>query len=145
MRESTPPRIVTAKIWLWNQPDDATPSVVIDRVEITEDGRFQLEARPLNLGRELINAASDIIADIVLNVRGIDGDTFCGQATGQVQVPIDLNLEGSTFFAQRNPEGSTQLDEIPFECPSDGCEADAGMSDAGVVDAGPVVRPESRT
>lgn len=142
-----PPVVFDARIWLWDQPDDAAPLVETQAV-VGEDGRFELVADPLDLGTEVIESEAAVIAIVTMNSLIIDPQTWCGDATGSVTSPLQLVLDGSTFFAAPNPDGTLTPQELPFECPGDPCapdsgvEEDAGVADGGVPDGGPM-RPES--
>lgn len=136
-----PPRNLVAKIWLWDQPDDIEPLVTTPGV-IDERGRFQLVADPLDLPGEVINSENPVQALVILNSRTLTADTWCGVAEGNVQRPLTLPLEGSTFAAYRDDDDEDRLDlsEVPFRCPDD---PEPPAPDMGVdSDAGPVERPE---
>jgi len=143
--DGTPPLDLNARIWLHDQPVDAEP-LVITTTRVAEDGTFELVADPLNLGTEVLESESAVIAIVNMLSRILDGDQWCGDAVGSVTSPLNLALDGSTFYARRDDDGARVLDELPFECPGDPCAPDAGLEpDSGVdmgVDGGPQ-RPAS--
>jgi len=143
--DDTPPVVYTSRIWLHDQALDAEPLVETTAV-VDEDGRFELVADPLDLGTDVIESEAAVIAIVTMNSLIVETDAWCGDATGSVTSPLQLNLDGSTFFAARDDEGELVLDTLAFECPGDPCAPDMGIPDAGPadmgVDGGPT-RPES--
>lgn len=143
--DGAPPTELNARIWLHDQPDDAPP-LVETTTSISEDGRFELIADPLDLGTDVIDSQSAVVARVVMDSRINSPDEWCGDATGSVTSPLQLVLDGSTFYATRDTEGALVLDDLPFQCPGDPCAPDMGVTDMGVPDAavddGPE-RPES--
>lgn len=142
--DGTPPVEMDARVWLHDQPEDEPP-LVVTTTTVAEDGTFLLVADPLDLGTDVIESEAAVIAIVNMHSLALDGDAWCGDATGSVTSPLELKLDGSTFYAARDDEGALVLDALPFECPGDPCAPDMGVPDAGVdaaVDAGPA-RPES--
>lgn len=144
-QDATPPLEMNARIWLHDQPEDAEP-LVVTTTTIAEDGTFELVADPLDLGTDVIESEAAVIAIVNMHSRIVDGDQWCGDATGSVTSPLNLALDGSTFYARRDDDAALVLDELPFECPGDPCAPDMGLApDAGAdmgVDGGPM-RPET--
>lgn len=134
-----------ARIWLATQPEDATPLVETTTL-VRPDGTFDLVADPLDLGTEVIESEAAVVAVVTMASRILGGEAWCGTATGAVTSPLDLKLDGSTFFAARDEAGALVVAELPFECPGDPCAEDAGAVDAAPpdmgVDGGPP-RPDS--
>lgn len=135
---------LTARIWLATQPETAPPLVETTTL-VAPDGTFELVADPLDLGTDVIESEASVVAVVTMASRVLGGDAWCGTATGSVTSPLQLKLDGSTFFAARDDLGQGIVAELPFECPGDPCAADLGvdaaMPDAGI-DGGPM-RPAS--
>lgn len=131
----TPAQDLDARIWLHDQPLDAEP-LVVTTTTVADDGTFELVADPLDLGTDVLESEASVIAVVTMLSRILDGERWCGDATGSVTSPLTLALDGSTFYAQRDDGGALVLDELPFECPGDPCAPDAGVPDAGPPDAG---------
>ncbi|MCA9539147.1 MAG: hypothetical protein KC620_09700 [Myxococcales bacterium] len=132
--DGAPPVDYVARFWLHTQPLDATP-LVETQAHVDEDGRFILTADPLNLGTDVIDSASPVIATVTMDARTLDADQWCGDAVGTVTSPLELHLDGSTFAAHRDDDGALVLDDLTFQCPGDPCAPDMGVPDAGVSDA----------
>ena len=117
-----------AKIWLDRQdPMTDDPLVIVSPDPVLDsEGRFTLTADPLILDPEVLNVTTAVEAIVDLESVTLDVDGFCGAATGSVTVPLTLDLEGSTFGARRDDEGTLTLDEVPTKCSSDGEEETAG-------------------
>ena len=141
--DASKPRAYRATVWLHDQPEDAEPLKVVE-TEVDETGAFVMEAKPLNLGRDVVQSESAVFADVILNAGIIDENSWCGTVEGQVTSPLNLELEGSTFYVQRmGPDVTYEM--LPSSCPQTSCDEniDGGMSpDMAVADAQPV-RPES--
>ncbi len=126
------------KFWLHDQPTDAPPLVVTETV-VDETGSFTMVADPLDLGKDVVQSESAVLARVVLTASILDTNSWCGSVTGQVTSPLNLDLEGSTFYGRRmGPDVS--YDAMPSSCPSTSCDdedndtntvADMGMSDGG--------------
>ena len=130
------------QFWLHDQPDDA-PALVTTETVVDEDGKFTMIADPLDLGKDVVMSESAVLARVILNAGIIDDNAWCGGVAGQVTSPLNLDLDGSTFYGKRlTPD--VEYESLPSGCPASSCdtnELDAGF-DQGVADAG-VVRPES--
>ncbi len=133
--DGTPPLALNARIWLHDQPDDAEP-LVTTTTTVAEDGTFELVADPLDLGTDVIESEAAVIAIVNMHSRIVDGEQWCGDATGSVTSPLNLALDGSTFYARRDDAASLVFDELPFECPGDPCAADMGVAPDAAVDMG---------
>ncbi len=132
------------KFWLHDQPTDAPPLVVTETV-VDENGSFTMVADPLDLGKDVVQSESAVLARVVLTASILDADSWCGSVTGQVTSPLNLDLDGSTFYARRMGPDVT-YESLPSSCPSSGCdeETDSGtISDMGMGDATTVQRPTS--
>ena len=131
------------KFWLHDQPTDAPPLVVTETL-VDETGGFTMIADPLDLGKDVVQSESAVLARVILNAGIIDGDSWCGTVTGQVTSPLNLDLEGSTFYARRMGPDVT-YETLPSSCPSTRCDGDSDVGtteDAGINDAS-ITRPES--
>ena len=124
--DGTPPLDLNARIWLHDQPEDQPP-LVTTTTRVAEDGTFELVADPLDLGTDVIESEAAVIAVVNMHSRIVDGDQWCGDATGSVTSPLNLALDGSTFYARRDDAGALVVDDLPFECPGDPCAADMGV------------------
>ena len=132
------------KFWLHDQPTDAPPLVVTETV-VDETGSFTMVADPLDLGKDVVQSESAVLARVVLTASILDTDSWCGSVTGQVTSPLNLDLDGSTFYARRMGPDVT-YESLPSSCPSTDCdgETDTGEnSDMGMGDASAVERPAS--
>jgi hypothetical protein len=134
--DQDPPRRYSARIWLWDMPDDAEP-LVITETELDEAGRFELVANPLNLPGAVLNRVDPVEAIVFLHARTPDAGHWCGGASGEVTRPLSLPLNNATFNAVRDPDGALDLSDVAFRC-ADEPEPEP-PADAGV---GPVERPE---
>ena len=114
------------KFWLHDQPTDA-PALVTTETEVDENGEFRMVADPLDLGKDVVQSESAVLATVILNAQVIDGNQWCGGVEGEVTSPLNLDLDGSTFFSQRLSNGLT-LDDLPSSCPLSPC------SDGGVME-----------
>jgi hypothetical protein len=131
------------KFWLHDQPTDAQPLVVTETL-VDETGGFTMIADPLDLGKDVVQSESAVLARVILTSGIIDADSWCGSVTGQVTSPLNLDLEGSTFYARRMGPDVT-YETLPSSCPSTRCDDDidgGSIADMGMSDAGPM-RPES--
>lgn len=100
---------VGAKIALGPFPIDANGGFVVNIPGLQVTG----QANPVTGG--------DILADVVLtgNLCG-DGRFFCGIVTGQVQSPLPLDLQGSTFTLTRvDVDGGTFPTQPAINCAGD--------------------------
>ncbi len=134
-----PPRNYVARIWLWDMPEDSEP-LVTTTTTVDDDGFFQLVADPLDLPGSIINRDDPVQALVILNARTLSPGTWCGAAEGNVQRPLSLPLEGSTFAALRDEDPRARLDlgDVPFRCPDD---PEPVVPDAGTPDSGVIERP----
>ncbi len=110
-----------AEIWLERQdPNTEAPIVIADPPPVLQaDGSFTLTANPLVLDPETLNVTTAVEAIVDLESFTKSGDDFCGVATGSVTVPLTLDLQGSTFAAQRDDEGTLTLDDVATRCQDD--------------------------
>ena len=139
------PLSLLAKIWLERQDPATEPPLVLVKPDpvIDEEGRFILTADPLILDASSSSSSTNVEAIVHLESQIIDGDTFCGVASGSVTVPFMLDLMGSRFYAARDDEGALTLADLPARCPSieqdssggiEGEGIDAGESEGGILD-----------
>lgn len=135
------------RFWLEDQDPETEPPILETNATLAVDGTFALVAQPLSLGAELLNTANPVEADVQLNSLVRDGESWCGTMTGSVTSPLTLNLEGSTFSAQRDEGDPIVLDDVPFQCPMTECgetfSEDAGLTEDGGSSDGGVPRPAS--
>ena len=142
-RSNESPREYEVKFWLHDQAEDAPPLVVTETI-VDDAGQFQMIADPLDLGKDVVQSESAVLARVILDAGILSSDAWCGGVSGQVTSPLNLDLDGSTFYAQRKTEGLS-YEDLPSGCPSTSCDedADSGVAtDMGTLDA-TVVRPES--
>ncbi len=148
--DEPPPVELTAKIWLARQDAQNDPPLLTTTTTLEEDGSFVIVAHPLELGTDVVNTEEPVRANVILNARTMGPDSWCGVVEGSVSSPLNIGLDGSTFFAQRDPDETGVSTDLPFRCgagcgvevePDAGVEGDAGMASDGGVDAAP--RPES--
>ncbi len=78
--------------------DDVGTPIVVPDVAIAEDGSFSVTVAAIRI-EGFANALTyrDILADLTLTGRFLDGNLGCGDVTGMSSEPIRLNLESSTF------------------------------------------------
>ncbi len=145
----TPPEELAARFWLDRHDPDTDPPIAEVVTQVDEQGHFVLEA-DLTLPADLLGGDTDVEASVVMDVATIADDAWCGSATGNVTVPIVIDLAGSTFYATRDPDDMLQKGDVPFKCPSDDCgggtEPDAEappVGDGGVPLDGGTPRPPS--
>lgn len=136
---------LAARIWLAEQ-STSEPPLVETTTLVGPDGTFELVADPLDLGTDVIESEAAVVAVVTMASRVLSGEAWCGTATGGVTSPLQLKLDGSTFYAARDDDRALALETVPFECPGDPCAADMGVdaevADMGLPDGGPV-RPAS--
>ena len=123
-----------ARIWLDSNPD--TPEPLVDTCTcVRDDGRFDLKADPLELGTEVLPTALEpVIATVLMDSCVPHPQMWCGTADGRVQSPLDIDLDGSTFAAVKDPRGDVKRQDIPILCPID---PGAPLPDAAIApDAG---------
>ncbi len=110
------PRNLKVKIWLDRQNPKVDPPLVETTTQIDDQGNFVIEAKPLVLDKEVLNASDPVIADVLLKAKIQSKDQFCGDATGSVTSPLQIDLAGSTFYAQRDEDFSLQKMGLPYQC-----------------------------
>ncbi len=110
------PRNLKVKIWLDRQDPKVDPPLLETTTQIDDQGNFVIEAKPLVLDKEVLNASDPVIADVVLKAKIQSKDQFCGDATGSVTSPLQIDLAGSTFYAQRDEDFSLQKMGLPYQC-----------------------------
>jgi hypothetical protein len=110
------PRNLKVKIWLDRQDPKVDPPLLETTTQIDDQGNFVIEAKPLVLDKEVLNASDPVIADVVLKAKIQSKDQFCGDATGSVTSPLQIDLVGSTFYAQRDEDFSLQKMGLPYQC-----------------------------
>ncbi len=81
------------------------------------DGRFLLDAGEITLvGSANPITGSDIVATLKMT-GNILGDAFyCGSVTGDVVSPLQLNIDGSTFAAERLEDPSVLPTNVQIDC-----------------------------
>ena len=131
------------RFWLHDQPEDAPPLVITETI-VDDEGNFQMIADPLDLGKDVVQSESAVLARVILDAGILNADAWCGGVSGQVTSPLNLDLDGSTFYAQRRTP-NLSFEDLPSGCPTSSCEdeVDGGTSaDMGTVDAA-IIRPDS--
>lgn len=106
------------------EPDDDQPRAdarapVGDPLEATDvsfvEGSFTVDFGEVRVDPEADAVAPlELIATLVLDGAVISEDEFCGCLQGDLTVPINLDLEGSTFGAVRTDDVATA--EISMAC-----------------------------
>lgn len=114
------------RFWLHDQPEDDPPLVITETI-VDGDGQFRMIADPLDLGKDVVQSESAVLARVILDAGIIDADSWCGGVSGQVTSPLNLDLDGSIFFAQRMTPGLV-YEDLPSGCPNSDCDID---NDAG--------------
>lgn len=92
--------------------------LVLEDIVVSEDGAFAADLGEINL----VAAANpilglDITATIALGGFIQDEHLYCGNVTGMVTAPIDLDLDGSTFAAIRVDSVDELPEMFPIKCP----------------------------
>jgi hypothetical protein len=76
--------------------------------QVSADGRFEVWLPSLVVGKTQ--------ASVLLVAATRSADVFCGAGAGQVHQPIELDLAGTTFAAQRWPPGTPVSADSPNQC-----------------------------
>jgi hypothetical protein len=132
------PTTLIALIWLDRHDPLVDPPIFEVETEISEDGRFDVRADPLMID---LNGLA-ISANVLLSIQTLTADALCGSASGSATMPLPLEIddEKSTFYAQRDDDLTLTLDELPARCPEQegvaggtegGAEGGAEMSEGG--------------
>ncbi len=92
--------------------------LLIEDIEVSEDGAFAADLGEINL----VAAANpilglDITATIALEGFIQDENLYCGNVTGLVSAPTELDLMGSTFAAIRVDSVDELPEMFPIKCP----------------------------
>ncbi len=92
--------------------------LVIENIVVSEDGAFAADLGEINL----VAAANpilglDITATIALEGFIQDENLYCGNVTGLVSAPTELDLMGSTFAAIRVDSVDELPEMFPIKCP----------------------------
>jgi hypothetical protein len=86
-----------------------------DDVVVDPDGTFSLDLGVLEIAGETNPlTGSDAVADVVLDGTVADADNLCGDLTGQVTSPIEVDLAGSTFAMLRIDDTDPDLLPVVF-------------------------------
>jgi len=90
-------------------------------VPIDETGRFEVPIVGVIPGDANVVSGSDLTVDLVLIGRIRDENTFCGDATGMILKPLELDIVGSTIGGIRIESGISG-DDLPaplVACPTE--------------------------
>jgi hypothetical protein len=92
--------------------------LLLENVAVSDAGRFEIDLGTV----EVVAAANpilgaDIVADIALEGFIQTSDLFCGNVTGLVTEPTELDLDGSTFAAIRVDSVDALPEDFPIKCP----------------------------
>ncbi|MEE2788153.1 MAG: hypothetical protein VX589_12495 [Myxococcota bacterium] len=79
---------------------------------VDPEGRFEVWLPDFRLNVNEIAVEADILLAAASTEEG-----WCGLAAGEVRAPIELDLEGSTFRAQRWVPGSEPPEDLQTRCP----------------------------
>ena len=140
--DDVPPVELTAKIWLERQNPETDDPLVTTTTVVGDDGTFELRAEPLVLGTDVVRTDSPVVGDLQLVSRTLESDNWCGVVKGSVSSPLNLVLDGSTFSAHRDDDGTLTSENLPRTCVDAPEEEDPETADAGT-DAAAVERPAS--
>lgn len=88
-------------------------------VPVDNTGKFEAPLVGEIPGDANVITGSDLEVDVVLVGRIMDENAFCGEATGMILRPIELDIAGSTVGAKRVEAGMVgdQLPEPLSACP----------------------------
>ncbi|MEM6291506.1 MAG: hypothetical protein AAGA54_09585 [Myxococcota bacterium] len=88
--------------------DPLPPPLVFENIAVDDDGVFAFDAPEVLLpGAANPITGSDIVADLTIEAQ-FQGEKICGRLGGEIVVPIQLDLAGSTF------SGVALLDDGPL-------------------------------
>lgn len=88
--------------------------IVVNDVPINDDGSVEID-----FGTVMVEASanpitgSPITASVIIDVRALSSDAWCGTAGGDVMSPIQQNLEGSTVAGVRLVDRNERPDDFP--------------------------------
>jgi hypothetical protein len=117
-----------ARMWLLTANPDADPPLVETDSVVATDGTFDLHAEPLELAAGATPGLNTPVrANVVLHAATQSPSAWCGTATGDVVVPLALDLSGSTFAARRDDDGTLALTDVPQSCFPHGAGGDGGV------------------
>jgi hypothetical protein len=125
---SVQPIPMHARMWLATANPDADPPLVETDSVVAADGTFVLHAEPLELAAGATPGLNTPVrANVVLHASTQSPSAWCGSATGDVIVPLALDLTGSTFAARRDDDGTLALTDVPQSCFPHGAGGDGGV------------------
>ncbi len=145
--DGEPPVDYVVTMWHHTQPLGDTP-MLVSSTQVQADGTFDLIADPLLVGAEVTRSDARVVAIATMHSRTPHGDNWCGNVTGKVISPLEIDITGSQFSAERDDDRTMALDQLDYRC-ADDREAETPPTDAGVTDAsltdaaGPPPRPEA--
>ncbi|MCU1281293.1 MAG: hypothetical protein JWM53_4839 [bacterium] len=117
-----------ARMWLATANPDADPPLIETDSVVAGDGTFVLHAEPLVLAAGATPGLNTPVrANVVLHAATQSPSAWCGTATGDVVVPLALDLSGSTFAARRDDDGTLALADVPQSCFPHGAGSDGGV------------------
>ena len=99
---------------------DMEPLVSSDNT-VDETGAFEARFQGIIAGDANVVSGSELTIDMTLHGRIVDEDIVCGDATGWILSPIELDVTGSTFGSLRM-EPPVEGDDLPTpvtECPTE--------------------------
>lgn len=87
-------------------------------LEATVDGAgaFSTDMVTVTLPPGAQITATDVVLDLALVGSFGDSNTFCGEALGEITMPLNSSIDGSTFAATRIADAMTLPAEIPTNC-----------------------------
>lgn len=91
-----------------------SPALVTFSTPVSPDGRFELWIPELAL---MSSTGDPIRARLLLVGATLGADAFCGAGAGAVFEPIDIDLAGTTFHAQRWTPGTPEPTAPAGACP----------------------------
>ena len=128
MSLGAPPIPLHARMWLATANPDADPPLVETDSTVAGDGTFVLHAEPLVLAAGATPGLNTPVrANVVLHAATQSPSAWCGTATGDVVVPLALDLSGSSFAARRDDAGTLALPDVPQSCFPHGSGSDGGV------------------
>lgn len=117
MDPTAQPIPLSARMWLATANPDVDMPVAESDTTVMPDGTFTLTASPLMLAAGSTPGLNTAVrANVVLAASSQSPDAWCGTASGDVEMPLSLDLAGSTFAARRDDAGTLAVADVPPSC-----------------------------
>lgn len=131
--DGTPPVDYVVTMWHHTQPLGDEP-MLVSSTQVAADGTFDLIADPLLVGSEVTRSETRVVAIATMHSRTPHGDNWCGTVIGKVISPLEIDITGSHFSAQRDEDRTLSLEQLDYRC-ADAEDPEPEPSDASVADA----------